>query len=336
MWGAFFPGQGSQSVGMGKYLHDHFDIAKLRFQEASDLLSLDFRKLCFASSEAEISLTENAQPALLLVSTVCYEVLQQNTGVQIHAGSGHSLGEYSALVAAGVLSFSDAIKAVRARGLSMQNAVPVGEGGMLAVLGLQDSDVNVLCSWVEEFARPLEPANYNGPGQVVVSGSMAACNWLSKNLNSQNFKDTFPDFPKIKLIPLKVSAPFHCSMMRPAESEMRNVLKTIDFNDPKWVVVQNFSAQFYSDPDLIRDDLIKQVTGAVRWTACVKKLIRLGCTNYIEFGSGKVLSRLANKIDSSGINTFNMTSLDELILLEQKLKDQRSFVAGSPDLAQRN
>ncbi len=321
MWGAFFPGQGSQSVGMGKFLYDQFPRAKRTFEEAGDILKMDFRKLCFEGPESELSMTENAQPALLLVSTLCYEILYEHTGIKVHAGSGHSAGEYSALVSAGVLKFSDALQAVRRRGIAMQKAVPVGEGAMLAILGLHDTQVKDLCKWAEDSSdwKPLETANFNSPGQVVVSGSAIACAWLSQNLSSPNLKEAFPDFPKVKAIPLKVSAPFHCSLMKPAEEEMRRVLSEITFSEAKWKVVQNFAGKVLADPNKVREHLIKQITGPVLWTTCVQRLMRLGCDNFIEFGSGRVLSGLAKKIDSSGINTFNMNNLEEWMLLEQKI-----------------
>lgn len=322
MWGAFFPGQGSQSIGMGKFLFEQFPLAKQRFEEAGDTLKMDFKKLCFEGPESELSMTANAQPALLVVSTACYDILSQNTGIKIQGGSGHSAGEYSALVSAGVLKFSDALRAVRIRGQSMQRAVPLGEGGMLAVLGLQDSQVRELCQWAEESSdwRPLETANFNSPGQVVISGSTIAIAWLMQNLSSPNLKEAFPDFPKIKAIPLKVSAPFHCSLMKPAEEEMRRVLAPIHFAEAKWRVVQNYSGKVIIDPSKIREHLVKQITGPVLWTACVQRLLRMGCDNFIEFGSGKVLTGLAKKIDSSGITTFNMNNLDEWNALEQVIK----------------
>lgn len=322
MWGALFPGQGSQSVGMGKFLYDEFPISKARFEEASDLLGTDFKKLCFEGPDVDLALTENTQPALLLVSAVAYEILHNNTGVGIAVGAGHSIGEYAALVSAGVLKFSDALKAVRSRGLAMQKAVPVGEGAMIALLGLDDLQVRALCKWAEDSSGhiPLEPANFNCPGQVVISGSAKACAWLIQNLTSENLKSAFPDFPRVKLIPLKVSAPFHCSLMRPAEDEMRKVLDAVHFSEARWPVVQNFAAQIQTDPKQIREYLIKQITGPVLWTNCVQRLIRMGCQNFIEFGSGKVLAGLAKKIDSSGVTTFNMTSLDEWNSLEQMIK----------------
>ena len=319
MWGALFPGQGSQSIGMGKFLFDNFTQARLRFEETSDLFHVDFKKLCFEGPEADLALTENTQVVLLLVSTLCYDTLQQNTGIEITAGSGHSVGEYAALVASGVLQYSDAVKAVRQRGIAMQKAVPPGEGAMLAVLGLEGEDVQKICAWVEETSgfKPLEPANFNSPTQIVISGSALACSWL----NIQNLKALFPQYARVKLIPLKVSAPFHCSLMKPAEDEMREVLQDIQFSPGKWAVVQNFSAQAYTEPKLIREQLIRQITGSVLWTQCMQKLIKLGCQNFIEFGSGKVLSALAKKIDSAPLNTFNMTSLEEFKALEQKVKE---------------
>ncbi len=319
MWAAIFPGQGSQNIGMGKFLYDNFALAQKRFDETSDLLHVDFKKLCFEGPEADLNLTENTQVVLLLVSTLCYDILHQNTGVDISAGSGHSVGEYSALVSSGVMRFADALPAVRARGIAMQRAVPIGDGGMLAVLGPDEDEIKEVCAWAEKLSgfKPLEPANYNSPSQIVISGSAKACQWLA----TQNLKLVFPDLGRVKMIPLKVSAPFHCSMMKPAEDEMRKVLQKIEFSEAKWPVIQNFSAQTYSDPQMIREQLVRQITGSVLWTQCMEKLLKIGCKNFIEFGSGKVLSGLAKKIDSEGLNTFNMTSLEELKSLELKIKE---------------
>jgi [acyl-carrier-protein] S-malonyltransferase len=315
MWGAVFPGQGSQSVGMGKFLFENFQSTKQLFEEASDTLKQDFKKLCFEGPEADLSLTENTQPALLLVSTATFRAVQETCGLKLTAGAGHSIGEYAAVVAAGSLKFSDAIKAVRIRGQEMQKAVPVGQGGMCAVIGLTDEQTAKLCAWVEaesEF-KPLQPANFNAPGQVVISGTAKAIEWLQANPP----KDLFaPESPKLRLIPLKVSAPFHCAMMKPAEEAMRFVLNDLRFERAQWPIVQNLSATESTDPERLRTELIGQISGAVKWTQCVQRLSALGVSRVVEFGTGKVLSGLVKKIDSNGIAAFNINSLDELKNLE--------------------
>src|SRR4051812_39008913 len=223
MWGALFPGQGSQAVGMGRFLFDNFPIAKQLFEEASDTLKQDFKKLCFEGPDADLTLTENTQPALLLVSFATFRVAKETTGIKITAGAGHSVGEYAAVVAAGSVKFADALRAVRIRGQEMQKAVPVGQGAMCAVIGLSDDQTEKLCKWIENESgyRPVQAANYNAPGQVVISGHGKGIAWAQAN----SPKDLFaPEAPKIRLIPLKVSAPFHCVLMKPAEEAMAIVL----------------------------------------------------------------------------------------------------------------
>lgn len=315
-WSAVFPGQGSQQVGMGKFLFDNFDIAKHRFEEASDTLSLDFKKLCFEGPESDLALTANTQPALLLVSTVCYEVLSSLVKFEPVASSGHSIGEYAATVTAGSLSFSDAIKAVRLRGEAMQSAVPIGKGGMLAVMGLTQEQTLTLCQWAQEKSglSPVEAANFNAPGQIVISGSQELIDWLQSNMDKTIFN---PEPKKLRFIPLKVSAPFHCSMMKPAEDKMREVLTAMSFSDANTPVIQNVTAQPVTKADELRENLIRQVSSSVRWVECVEQLIKSGSNAAVEFGSGKVLNGLIKKIDSEQLTTFNMNSLEELQELEQ-------------------
>ncbi|USN48189.1 MAG: ACP S-malonyltransferase [Pseudobdellovibrionaceae bacterium] len=310
MWAALFPGQGSQHVGMGKFLFENFTTARLRFEEASDILGTDFKRLCFEGPESDLALTENTQPALLLVSTCAFQCFSEETSFQPLAAAGHSVGEYAAVVAGESLRFSDAIKAVKTRGQSMQQAVPVGEGGMAAVMGLDEAQVRHMCLWAEEQSgfTPLEPANFNAPGQIVISGNQKAIDWLKENLTKDIFK---PAPSKVRIIPLKVSAPFHCSMMKPAREIMHNVLHNLEFSRSQFPIVQNVDAQNYSSGNSLRQHLIEQVDSPVRWIQCVEKLRDLGATQVIEFGSGQVLSGLVKKIDSEHLATFNMNALDE-------------------------
>lgn len=319
MWAALFPGQGSQSIGMGRFLHDNFASARHIFEEASDVLKIDFKKLCFEGPENDLQLTENTQPALLLVSTATFRVIQETIGVTISAGAGHSVGEYAAVVAAGAVGFSDALRAVRVRGQAMQKAVPLGQGGMVAVLGLTDEQVQALCQWAEKNSglAPLEPANFNAPGQVVVSGSQKLIDWLKENAKPGEIFSHLSESPRMKLIPLAVSAPFHCSLMKPAEEQMRIVLKDTRFTAAAWPVVQNVTARETTQAETLRSNLVSQVSGAVLWTQCMTRLKALGVTQMIEFGSGKVLSSLAKKIDSNSTAPFNVNSLDDLKRLEQ-------------------
>ena len=323
MWAALFPGQGSQSVGMGRFLFDEFPVAKQTFEEASDTLQINFKKLCFDGPEDALQLTENTQPALLLVSTATYRVIKHLFDIQIGAAAGHSIGEYAAVVSGGALGFADALKAVRKRGQAMQRAVPVGEGGMAAVMGLTEDQVVKICAWTEKQSActPLEPANFNAPGQIVISGSQKAIDWLKANGKPETLSEVFgQDPPRLKLIPLSVSAPFHCSLMKPAELEMRDTLSALTFNDARFPIVQNVTAHESRDAGVLRENLIKQVSGAVRWTSCMSRLKEMGATQMIEFGTGRVLSGLAKKIDSSVPAPFNINALTDIKILEVALK----------------
>ncbi len=323
MWAALFPGQGSQSVGMGRFLFEHFPTAKQAFEEASDTLQINFKKLCFEGPESDLQMTENTQPALLLVSTATFRVVSHELGVQIGAAAGHSVGEYAAVVASGAVAFTDALRAVRARGQAMQRAVPVGEGAMAAVMGLTDDQVIRLCAWTEKESglTPLEPANFNAPGQVVISGRAKAIEWLRANAKPEAMVEVFPEgTSRMKLIPLSVSAPFHCSLMKPAEEEMRVILKTISFNDARFPIVQNVTAHETREGHTLRENLVLQVSGAVRWTQCTARLKSMGMIRSIEFGAGKVLSGLAKKIDSASPPPFNINALEDIKTLEAALK----------------
>lgn len=321
MWAALFPGQGSQSVGMGHFLVENFKVARETFEEAADTLKIDFKKLCFEDPEKELQLTENTQPALLLVSTATFRVIESTLGIKIGAAAGHSVGEYAAVVTAGALRFNNALRAVRTRGQAMQAAVPVGQGGMVAVMGLSETQVVHLCHWSEKTSglKPIEPANFNAPGQIVISGAQTVIDWMRANAKADIFA---PETPRMKLIPLAVSAPFHCSLMKPAEEKMAEVLGEIEFKNAAWSIVQNVTAAPTKEAASLRTNLVKQVSGAVRWTQCMHELKSLGATQYIEFGSGKVLSGLAKKIDSESPTPFNINTLEDIKTLETALKAQ--------------
>jgi [acyl-carrier-protein] S-malonyltransferase len=317
-WGAVFPGQGSQQPGMGHFLFENFKEVRLRFEEASDAISVDFKKLCFTGDEAELQLTKNTQPALLLVSTASYDVIKNITDFAPIASAGHSIGEYAALVSQGVLSFRDGIQAVRARGEAMQDAVPVGEGGMCAVIGMNDNQVRELCKWVEKESgfKPLEPANFNSPGQVVISGNAKAIEWMQANFK----KEVLSEPPaRAKFIQLKVSAPFHCSLMKPAEEKMRLLLTATDFKTAKSAIVQNVNAEAFKQAVDLRENIIRQITAPVLWVGCVEKLKALGCTQFVEFGSGKVLAGLIKKIAGDEIRVLNMNSLEDVKAIEAEI-----------------
>lgn len=319
MWGGVFPGQGSQYVGMGKFLYDNFKSTQRLFEEASDSLHVDYKKLCFNGPEDQLVITENTQPSLLLVSYATYTAFTEVCGAPFTVFAGHSIGEYAAVVSAGGIKFADGIKAVKTRGQAMQSAVPLGEGSMLAVLGLEDEQVKKLCAWVERESgfKPLEPANFNSPGQVVVSGKKVATDWLKANYKAEIFD---PPAKRVKLIELKVSAPFHCSLMNSAERKMQAVLNDIPFADTKIPVVQNFDAKESKDSAKIREKLIRQVSAPVLWTQCITRMREMGVQNLIELGPGQVLTGLIKKIDSSGLKPFNIQSVEDIKSLERQVK----------------
>jgi [acyl-carrier-protein] S-malonyltransferase len=304
---------------MGRFLYDDFTIAQRLFEEASDALHVDFRKLCFDGSEADLALTENTQPCLVLVSTATYEVLHSEFGFKPQIASGHSVGEYSAVVAAGALKFADAMIAVRKRGQAMQEAVPVGKGGMSAVMGLEPNQIFELCTWAERETglSPVQPANLNAPGQIVISGNKQLLDWISANFKPEAVSG---NVSRVKFIPLKVSAPFHCSMMKPAEEVMQTVLQGMKFETAVFPVVQNVSAEAVTDGAMLRENLVRQISAPVRWIECVQNVIRAGHPHAIEVGSGKVLSGLAKKIDSTHLQTSNVNSLEDLKAVGAQIK----------------
>ncbi len=310
-----FPGQGSQHVGMGQFLYNDFPIAKQTFEEASDAISVDMKKLCFASDEATLALTENTQPALLATSIATFRVMQTLRDLKISALAGHSVGEYAALVAGSSIHFSDGVRLVRRRGQLMQEAVPVGEGGMCAVMGLTPDEVLKLCQWAEKESgiSPLEPANYNTPEQTVVSGSAQILEWLREHFKPEKLGWN----KKVRLIPLKVSAPFHCSMMKPAEDAMEQELSDVSFTDTHWPVVQNFTSQGHVDGNELRENITRQITGAVRWSQSMELILSMGTHEFIECGAGKVLTGLLKKIDTTDSTVFNINSLDDVIAFEK-------------------
>jgi len=305
-----FPGQGSQKVGMAKFLYDEFKSAKETLEEASDILKTDMEALMFTDPNDELNLTQNTQPALVIAATIYHRSLKEVYGVPALISAGHSLGEYSALVANGVMTFQDALLLTRQRGAAMQKAVPVGEGAMLAVIGANDTD---LLSAIKETEGTVEVANYNCPGQIVVSGSASGI------ANLKEF-DTASRFgKKWKMIPLKVSAPFHCSLMQPAEDAMRPLIEGCEMQAPLAPVIQNYSALESTDVNAIKSQLIQQITGSVRWTASIERMGELGVKKIIEVGPGKVLSGLVKKIDSAAFKSFNIENLADFKAIEAEL-----------------
>jgi [acyl-carrier-protein] S-malonyltransferase len=324
MWAFLYPGQGSQHPGMGQFLYNNFPTAKICFEEASDSINFNLKKLCFDGSETDLALTENTQPAILTTSVATGRVLTELTGIKIQASAGHSIGEYAACVLADAIPFADAVRAVRKRGEAMQKAVPVGEGSMSAVMGLDQNEIEKLCKWASETSQlgPIEPANFNAPGQIVISGSAKTLTWLKDNLSSPDVAKIFTSEPKkIKLIPLSVSAPFHCSLMKPAELVMKDVLESIKFKEATHWVIQNFTAEAVKEPNLLRKNLVHQVSGSVKWTQCIEKLPEYQVQSCIEVGAGKVLSGLMRKINPN-LPIYSINSLDDLKAVENKINTQ--------------
>ena len=300
-----FPGQGSQKPGMGKSIFNSFDVAKRTFEEANDALGEHISQLCFEGDATELSLTHNAQPAILATSIACYRVLQEEIDLKPALCAGHSLGEYSALVAAGVLGFSDALKLVRLRGQAMQKAVPIGKGGMAAVMGLAGEDVAKLCNEVSE-GQSVAPANFNGGGQVVVSGDMDAVDRVVANAKKFGAK---------RAIKLKVSAPFHSELMAPASDVMKKALTEVSLGEFSCPVISNVEATAYPSTSETVDLLVRQITGAVKWEqsiAAIEKKTTI--KNTIECGHGTVLKGLCKRMGSSlTLSSFSdPADLDEL------------------------
>ncbi len=284
-----FPGQGSQSVGMGRDLASTFAVARRTFEEANDALGFDLAKLCFAGPEEQLRLTEFTQPAIFTVSVAALRVLAE-AGVRADYVAGHSLGEYSANVAAGAIEFALAARTVHRRGQLMQQAVPQGQGAMAAILGMPAEAVVAVCRDASSEGAPVEPANLNSPEQTVISGATAAVDRAVALAKERGAK---------RAVLLQVSAPFHCSLMQPAQDGLGPILQAMPFATAKVPVVVNVDAALVTDGTQLRDALVRQVTGAVRWTESMQLLIAEGVTTFIEVGPGKVLSGLLRQIDRS-------------------------------------
>lgn len=283
-----FPGQGSQSVGMGRELAALYPVAKETFDEADAALGYSLSTLCFEGPEDQLKLTEITQPAILTVSVAAWRVLQSK-GFTPSFVAGHSLGEYSAHVAAGTFAFSDAVRTVRNRGRYMQEAVPVGVGAMAAILAMPADKVKEICAEAAQ-GEACQAANLNSPDQTVISGAKAAVERAADMAKQRGAK---------RAVILPVSAPFHCALMQPAQDRLAADLAALTFHNPEVPVMCNVDAVLVTTADAARDTLIRQVTGSVQWDVSMRKLTQLGIANFIEVGPGKVLSGLMRQIDRS-------------------------------------
>jgi [acyl-carrier-protein] S-malonyltransferase len=295
-----FPGQGSQYVGMGKELYENFSVAKKVFEEADDALHLSISALCFKGPEEALKLTENTQPALLTTSIATLKVLQAEKGLIPQFTAGHSLGEYSALVGSGALTFAEAVKIVHLRGKFMQEAVPVGEGAMAAVLGMEREQVEKICEEVS-YGEVLTPANFNCPGQIVIAGHAKAVERAIERVKKDGKK----------AVPLPVSAPFHSPLMKPAGERLEKALEEISVSNLRIPVVTNVEAEVNTSKDRVKGLLVAQVSSPVRWEESMRKMIGKGIEQVLEIGPGKVLSGLMKRIDNR-IETGNLEDLQTL------------------------
>ena len=298
-----FPGQGSQAVGMGRELAEKFPVAQQTFDEADAALGFSLSKLCFEGPEDQLRLTENTQPAIMTVSVAAARVLAEH-GITPSIAAGHSLGEWSAHVVAGTMSFADGVRSVKARGKAMQLAVPPGQGAMAAILQLDAALVAEACAEAaRETGLVVEAANINSAGQVVISGAAAAVEKASELCKAKGAR---------RAVPLPVSAPFHCALMQPAQVEVARVLSALSLNDPRIPVVANVSGGIVTSAADAKDVLTRQVTGAVRWIDCEQALKNAAPDVYVEVGPGKVLCGLLKQFDGElkSLNIENIASLE--------------------------
>lgn len=297
-----FPGQGSQYAGMGKDLAEHYPVAKQVFDDIDAALGYSISKLCFEGPEDELKLTENTQPAILAVSSAIHAVLEDRGAARRDLVAGHSLGEYSAIVSAGGLTPAVAASIVHQRGRFMQQAVPVGTGGMAALIGPSVEDSEAICAEAAE-GDVLSVANINAPGQIVIAGTKAAIERAIALAKTRGVR---------RAIPLPVSAPFHCALMRPAEEQLRGVLDAAPFKDLWCSVVSNVDASPIGTATAVRNSLVRQVASPVRWVESVQQMIGMGVRRFVEIGPGNVLTGLIKRIDSSVelINVSDVPSVE--------------------------
>ena len=302
MFSVIFPGQGSQTVGMAKELHSKFDLVKKYFKHADEVLDFPISKIILEGPKEKLDLTENTQPAIYLISYSIFNVMVNEFNINLKDAkyfAGHSLGEYSALACSGSLTFEQTIKLLQSRGRSMQNAVPKGQGGMIAILGAEIDKINEIINNNEHFKCYV--ANDNSVGQIVVSGNVNDLNKVSEELKKN----------KIKNIRLPVSAPFHCELMRSATEKMSVELSNTEFKKPMVKIMSNVTAQYSNDPNQIKQLLIDQIEKPVRWREIVINMISSKVDKFIEIGPGKVLSGLIKRIDSN-VKLIQVNELEDL------------------------
>jgi [acyl-carrier-protein] S-malonyltransferase len=296
-----FPGQGSQFIGMGKDFYDHVPDARELFDEAVEVLGYDLANICFNGPDETLRLTENTQPALLIHSTMALKILREN-GINSVLAAGHSLGEFSALVAAGALKFRDAVRLVRLRGQFMQEAVPVGIGSMAAIIGLPVESVQEICDKVSCETNLVQPANLNSPVQTVIAGHKEAVEMVSENALSAGAK---------KAVMLPVSAPFHSALMKPAEIRLQKELEDTEFYDLSFPIINNIEAKPITKGSEARESLVKQVCSPVRWCETMQSIVDQEIEAVVELGSGKVLSGLMRRFDKS-VNCYQVGDRETL------------------------
>jgi len=307
-----FPGQGSQIVGMGSEFYENFDVVKTIFKEADEKLNYSISKIILEGPENELQLTQNTQPAILTVSYSIFKVLKDEFGFEFknfNYFAGHSLGEYSALVCAESLSFNDAVYLLNERGKAMQEAVPVGKGSMLAVLGLKTEELINMMQNINFKEGICEIANDNANGQIIISGDKESVQ-LFQNLLKEK---------KIKSIPLKVSAPFHCSLMKPAAEIMKNKINKVKFYDPIFEIINNVTAKVEKNSDIIKDLLINQIYSTVRWRESLINMEVAGVKNFIEVGPGKALIGMVKRTIKNS-NCFSINSIADIKNIENEFK----------------
>lgn len=309
-----FSGQGSQYVGMGQELFENFSTCKETFRIAGEVLGLDMENLCFSGSGAELNKTENTQPAILTTSIAAWKIIEER-GFQPDVTAGLSLGEYSSLVCAGALDFNTAVELVRKRGKFMQEAVPLGVGKMLAILGLADNKVEKVCLEAS-LEGIVEPANYNYPGQVVIGGENKAVDLAGELAKRDGAK---------RVIPLQVSAPFHTSMLYPASERLAQELEKVEIRDFQIPVISNVIADYIEKKEMIKEFLKKQVMYPILWTRCIIRMLQEGVDIFVEIGPGKVLSGFIKKIDKNLIisNVEDLKSLNNTLTILENCVCQR-------------